>query len=361
MEDLKGKRYGKLVVIEYSGKGHSGLPMWKCKCDCGNNSVVRAPDLLSGNTKSCGCLKRFKEDMTGKEFGMLKVIKYAGSKKGVGSLWLCKCECGNEKVMSRKTLIGGTKSCGCLCKVTKDGFRRKSERLYSIYLGMKARCYNKNDHAYRLYGERGISISPCWLGEDGYKNFREWSMNNGYSEELTIDRIDVNGNYEPNNCRWATMNVQSNNRRNTIRVKIGEREMTLSEISDLYNIKRQTLMSRYRAGCKDEQLITGKGLKRYEVNGNLYTADEIEEVYGVPKQQFRSRLGKGWSVDRAATFPYKKFIEKEIEYAGEVHTLREWSRISGINYHTLKCRLNNGCDAGKLFSKPQNRQSKNAD
>ena len=169
MEDLKGKRYGKLVVIEYSGKDHFGSPMWKCKCDCGNNSTVRSCDLLSGNTKSCGCLKRFTEDLTGKTFGMLKVIKYVGSKKGAGSLWLCKCECGNEKVMSRKTLVGGTKSCGCLCKVTKDGFRRKSERLYSIYSGMKVRCYNKNDHAYRLYGGRGISISPYWLGEDGYK------------------------------------------------------------------------------------------------------------------------------------------------------------------------------------------------
>ena len=70
MEDLKGKRYGKLVAIEHSGKDHSGLPMWKCKCDCGNNLLVRASDLLSGNTKSCGCLKRFREDMTGKEFEM---------------------------------------------------------------------------------------------------------------------------------------------------------------------------------------------------------------------------------------------------------------------------------------------------
>lgn len=266
-------------------------------------------------------------------------------------MWLCECECGNRKIISKKALKSGIKGCGCILSSTKSGYKRKSERLYAIYNGIKERCLNKNNENYDLYGGRGISICDEWMGDNGYANFRTWALNNGYKNELTIDRIDVNGNYEPSNCRWATMKTQMNNRRNSIKININGQEMTLSDIADEYGISRGTVGSRYRAGCVGNEIIFGKDLKKYEVDGRLYTADEISNVFGIPKRQFASRLGKGWSVEKAATFPYKSFVEKEIEYNGEKHTINEWSEITGIKHQTLRWRINQGWDIDKIFDK----------
>lgn len=146
--DITGQKFGKLTVLEYEGRNDNRVQFWLCKCDCGNESIVRSSNLKSGNSKSCGCSINDSRHKTNK----------ANTKHG-------KC----------------------------------NTRLYSIWSGMKSRCnYEKND-SFNDYGKRGISVCDEW--EDDFQTFYDWAMRNGYSDDLSIDRIDNDGNYEPSNCR----------------------------------------------------------------------------------------------------------------------------------------------------------------
>lgn len=166
------------------------------------------------------------EDIIGKRFGRLFVIsvnrkeqKYnsKGIKDGYKYYYLCKCDCGNTVEVDRNSLrFNKTKSCGCI-KSEKSRLRKTTHglsktKLYRTYNGMKNRCYRENLKEYCNYGGRGIKVCNEWLND--FNAFYIWAMNNGYSEGLSIDRIDVNGNYEPNNCRWITMTKQASNKRN---------------------------------------------------------------------------------------------------------------------------------------------------
>lgn len=197
-------------------------------------------------------------DLTGKKYGKLTVISRAEN-KGTQTRWLCECDCGKRKIVQAGSLVSGdTKSCGCLRGVIMGERLRthgtgKESRLYRIWTGIKTRCYNPNHNTYKIYGKRGIKMCEEW--KNSFVSFRDWSIKNGYSDSLSLDRIDVNGDYEPSNCRWATKKQQANNTRSNVYISYKGETHTLAEWSDITGIKELTLASRKRKGWSDEECI----------------------------------------------------------------------------------------------------------
>lgn len=187
--DLSGNKYGRLTVIEYSHT-ENRLAMWKCKCDCGNEKIVSSVALRSGHCLSCGCL--FKDTMQGSKFA----YKHGESKSP----------------------------------------------LYILWSNMKARCNNSNSSDYGRYGAKGIKVCNEWA--NNYNTFKKWAISNGYNENLTIDRINNNGNYEPNNCRFVNRKIQANNTRNCVYYSYNGNQYTLSELSEIVDIPKGTLWNR---------------------------------------------------------------------------------------------------------------------
>lgn len=254
-----GDKIGKILLLEKIGRGYHKDAMWKCQCDCGNIFYRYTSSVKKG--KSCGC-DRY-EDLTGKKFGRLTVIKRVKNDKRQQSRWLCRCDCGNEIIVDRTNLSINkikTFSCGCWRKEKSTKHNKHRTNIYNAYISMKQRCYNENNPAYKYYGKRKIKICDEWLDkENGFQNFYNWSIANGYNETLSIDRIDVNGNYEPSNCRWTShLNQMNNTTRNHYITYNGEKH-TIAEWARLFNISYSTFYDELiRKGRNIEYFINKK-------------------------------------------------------------------------------------------------------
>ena len=187
-----------------------------------------------------------KIDMTGARYGRLTVIKENGRKHG-RVLWLCQCDCGNTITTDGIYLRqGDTKSCGCyqrdIAKLVNSTHRSQKTRVYNSWRGMKDRCYNEKHSSYADYGGRGITVCEEW--RNSFESFRDWAYANGYNDDLTIDRIDPNGNYEPSNCRWATKTQQARNTRRCKKIEFNGETHNLSEWAQLIGVSYRTLYHR---------------------------------------------------------------------------------------------------------------------
>jgi len=204
------------------------------------------------------------QDLTGMKFGRLTVLnRVLPNNKWNETRWLCRCECGKEKVITRHSLNKGTKSCGCLRidSISKHGLYHT--RIHKEWEGVKARCNNPNDTVYKYYGARGIKICNDW--NDNFLSFYNWAMDNGYDDNLTLDRIDVNKNYEPSNCRWVDRVAQQRNRRDSVYVTINGETKHLLEWADVAGLKRSTVVTRYYKGIRGMDLIKpAKPSNRYK-------------------------------------------------------------------------------------------------
>lgn len=152
-------------------------------------------------------------DLIGRRFGRWTVLERSENVEGK-TVWKCKCDCGVIKdVLGNSLRSGKTLSCGCLVKEKSTKHGMYKSRLNKEYRGLKQRCYNSNNTRYEYYGGRGIKMCDEWLGREGFINFMDWSLKNGYTDKLTLDRMDSNKNYEPSNCRWVDKKMQARNQR----------------------------------------------------------------------------------------------------------------------------------------------------
>lgn len=202
------------------------------------------------------------EDLTGRRFGKLTVLSWAENNKHNKSVWRCLCDCTNPDVY----VIGANLKSGnsTQCKECKARSMVKhsvnDKRILNIWNGIKQRCYNQNHDAYHHYGGRGIKMCDEWL--NNAEEFEIWANKNGYSKDLTIDRIEVNGNYEPSNCRWATDDEQQSNRRNNVLLTFNGETKTVRQWEGVSEVSRTTIQKRIFNGETDKDKIFAPPVKK---------------------------------------------------------------------------------------------------
>lgn len=222
-KDISGIRFGRLTALR-AINCFKQKTKWKCQCDCGAKKVILLNSLTSGQTKSCGCLQleaakenlnfvkpRLPENISGQRFGRLIAHELFGPGNGT-TLWVCFCDCGGLTVSGLNNLRRGkANSCGCISienNINRATHRMKNTGVYTSWYAMKRRCHGKNIKQFKDYGGRGIKVSKHWMKfENFYKDMGD------RPEGKSLDRINVNGNYEKSNCRWATRKEQANNKR----------------------------------------------------------------------------------------------------------------------------------------------------
>jgi hypothetical protein len=204
-KDLTGQRFGRLICIKDIGRNRFNEAIWECICDCGNTTNVDSSKLRKGNTRSCGCLQRERARESNFTHGL---------------------------------------------QFDKDG---KTNRIYGIWRRMKQRCEDVNSSDYSRYGGRGIKVCDEWLE---FLPFYNWAIENGYRDNLSIDRISNEGDYEPSNSRWATRKEQNNNKRNNHLITYNNETKTLTQWAEQIGIAQPTLRRRLKYGWSVERALT---------------------------------------------------------------------------------------------------------
>lgn len=204
-------------------------------------------------------------DLTGQKFGRLTVLSRYEENNRRYAQWLCKCDCGNTKIVRTDLLkSGGVRSCGCIAReihskrcrelgLSRATHNKSNTRLYKIYSNMKDRCNRVNCPAYKDYGARGIKVCNEW--ENDFNKFYEWSINNGYNDKLTIDRMDNNKGYSPDNCRWVDRKTQCLNTRYNIYITYNNETKTLKEWTDELGLSYSKTWRRLHRGWSFERAI----------------------------------------------------------------------------------------------------------
>lgn len=252
------------------------------------------------------------EDLTGRKFGRLTVIERMPTVNR-RTRWKCICDCGTEKVVGAEQLKSGTtRSCGCYhSDRTREAHYKhgmSNHHLFRIWADMWKRCTNKNNKAYKHYGGRGITVCDEWLE---FQPFYDWAISHGWSEGLTIDRINPDMDYSPDNCRWATWKVQQNNKRNNRYLTFNGRTQTLTQWAEELGMSEDALSTRINQhGWSVEKSLTTpvrQAERMITFNGKTQSVTQWAEELGMNKTTLTGRIyDYGWTIERAFTTPVQR-------------------------------------------------------
>lgn len=267
--DLTGQTFGKLTVVCLGTKRGTRY-FWKCRCECGRTVDVRNDNLGQDGRVDCGehQVEAPNVDLTGKTFGRLTVIKLHDKDRLGNYRWWCRCSCGRELPVRGSSLkIGRARSCGCL---QRDRAAEQAKKMGAANLrhgatgtpewiawhNIRQRCGNPNAKEYDNYGGRGIKVCDRWQGETGFENFLV-DMGSRPSSRHSIDRFpDQNGDYCPENCRWATAKEQQRNRTNNVLLTYNGKEQCLAAWAEEFRLTRRQLWTRIKAGWPMHEALT---------------------------------------------------------------------------------------------------------
>jgi hypothetical protein len=261
MKDLTGRVFGELIALEPCGKDKNGHYFWLCRCRCGNETKASSSNLLRGHVASCGCskqkigaekkLKKIDDLIKGKTINnILFVERHHQDKRGVW-IWSCVCHCGAIFYAYPKNAKSGKlKSCGCLKGNYKHGLYK--DKKYSVWCGMLSRCSCPTCEAYSNYGGRGIKVCEEW---SDFINFNNWAEQSGYEEGLELDRIDNNGDYSPENCRWVTHTENNRNKRTNRYITYEGDTKCTAEWAEILGVSIGLLLNRLNNNWSFEDII----------------------------------------------------------------------------------------------------------
>lgn len=245
------------------------------------------------------------KDLTGMRFGQWTVLEMR-ERHGGSRYWLCRCDCGTErKVTSNHLLNGSSRSCGCLYRGLNNRIHGDSKTLlYKTWKRMHGRCNNVNNKSYKNYGGRGIKVCPEW---DDYQTFKSWALTHGYQEGLSIERIDVNRGYAPDNCCWIPMNEQSKNRRNTYLPKLSAEDAELIAQAIADGMNRQTIwyrITRLHMSAQDAVSVKNCQCRYITYNGKTQPLSAWAREAGIRPETLSNRIDRyHWPLEDALTWP----------------------------------------------------------
>lgn len=260
-DSIIGRKYNKLTIIGLYSKDKNGRRLWRCHCDCGGEVKTTLRNLVDSKIKDCGC-SEIKDNLVGKKFGNLTVVKLIPNNCERNcvrtNIWLCKCYCGKELEVKGSDLTQRRiTSCGCDKEEKREHLSliKQEKKLYQVYRSMRDRCNNPNHNDYKRYGGRGIKVCEEWNNRYGFIAFYEWAIKNGYKDNLSLDRINNDGNYEPDNCRWATKKEQSQNTSTNVYAEYKGQQKVLQEWARVLNLNRNSIYYHYKKGRTIEEIV----------------------------------------------------------------------------------------------------------
>lgn len=314
MNNLIGKVYGRLTVLEFSHTNERNEPFWVCQCSCNDKTIkiVKGTYLVQGDTKSCGCLRREHAVEATKQ----------RPKDAINGIWM------SNKLLHKK-------------------------ELKNVWNNIKYRCNNPKDKHYEWYGAKGVKVYDDWLDiKLGFYNFYNWAINNGYEEGLSIDRVEVDGNYEPSNCEWVTHEVQCNNKTTNILITIRNKTQTMAEWAKDCNIPYDKFTKRYYSGTRGKALL--EPFTEYfsntiiNVDGIAHTSKEWAQIIGITDGSFKKRYDKGDRGPRLIRSPESnKPIVTEVN--GELLKISQIGKKYNFTYGQIKERYKKGLRGNDLI------------